>query len=311
MNKTITSAIKNKACELGFSATGIAPAQQVQEETALAFKTWISKNGNADMLYMENNSDKRLNPQLLVEGARSVIVVALNYFPQQTQNADQPQFSYYAYGEDYHEVLKEKLNNLYAYINNEITSISGRCFVDTAPILERYWASQAGVGFIGKSNMLIIPQKGTFFFLGLLITDLELEYDSPMKQRCGSCTRCIDNCPTKALSPYYLDSKKCISYLSIENRNDIPDSYSQQFGKQVYGCDICQKVCPWNRFASPTHIKEFTPKEIIMRIDPSMLKSMKQEDFSRYFKGSPVKRTKFSGLKRNWMLIRNNFGQEE
>lgn len=311
MKKINTASIKDKAIELGFNAIGITPVQKVPDNIADAFKTWIGKNGNAAMSYMENNLDKRLNPALLVEGARSIIVVALNYFPQQIQKAAQPQFSYYAYGEDYHDVLKEKLNSLYTYINNEIAGTSGRCFVDTAPILERHWAAQAGIGFIGKSNMLIIPQKGTFFFLGLLIIDLELEYDTPMKSRCGSCTRCIENCPTKALLPYYLDSKKCISYLTIENRDEIPDSFSKQFGKQVYGCDICQKVCPWNRFATPTHIKEFTPKEIIMRIDPSMLESMKQEDFSRYFKGSPVKRTKFAGLKRNWMLIRNNFCQEE
>lgn len=311
MKKANTVSIKNKAIELGFDAIGIAQAAEISEDITRAFISWIQNKGHADMAYMENNLEKRLNPKLLVEGARSIIVVALNYYPRQTQKADQPQFSYYAYGEDYHEILKEKLNSLYTYINNEITETSGRCFVDTAPILERYWAAQAGIGFIGKSNMLIIPKKGTFFFLGFLIVDLELEYDSPIQSRCGACTRCIDNCPTKALSPYYLDSNKCISYLTIENRNEIPDSYSKYFGKQLYGCDICQKVCPWNRFATPTHIKEFTPKEIILRIDPSMLESMKQEDFSRYFKGSPVKRTKFAGLKRNWELIRDNFGQDE
>lgn len=309
MRKIITNSIKSKAIQIGFDAVGIASAQKVSENDIRAFYEWIKQKGHAEMLYMEGHYDKRMDPTFLVENAKSIIVVALNYFPQQIQTDKQPQLSYYAYGEDYHEVLKEKLNKLYTEINTEIAEISGRCFVDTAPLLERYWAAQAGIGFIGKNNMLIIPQKGSFFFLGFLILDLELNYDTPMKSRCGSCTRCMDNCPTKALSPYYLDSKKCISYLTIENRNEIPDSFSQQFGKQVYGCDICQKVCPWNRFATPTHIKEFTPKEIILRIDPFILESMKQEDFSRFFKGSPVKRTKFAGLKRNWKLIRNNFDQ--
>lgn len=311
MKKETAQAIKQKAYELGFDAIGIAPAAKVSDETAIAFEKWLAAKGNAGMSYMENYLEKRLNPGLLVEGARSIIVVALNYFPQETQTPDQPQISYYAYGEDYHEVMKEKLNLLYTYINNEITEATGRCFVDTAPILERYWAAKSGIGFIGKSNLLIIPGKGTFFFLGLIILDKELEYDTPLKGNCGSCTRCIDNCPTKALSPYFLDSNKCISYLTIENRDEIPEIYSHTFGKQIYGCDICQKVCPWNRFASPTNIGAFSPKEIILRIDPTILESMQQEDFSRFFKGSPVKRTKYSGLKRNWMLIRSNFNQDE
>ncbi|MGL5788039.1 MAG: tRNA epoxyqueuosine(34) reductase QueG [Bacteroidales bacterium] len=311
MKEQISRAIKEKALELGFDAIGIAPAAPVSEDIRLSFDKWISQKGHAGMSYMENYYDKRMDPRLLTDDAKSVIVVALNYYPEKKQNPEQPQISYYAYGEDYHEVIKEKLQTLYTYINNEITPVNGRCFVDTAPILERYWATRAGIGFIGKSNLLIIPKKGTFFFLGLLIVDKEMAYDQPLERSCGNCTRCIDHCPTKALSPYYLDSHKCISYLTIENREEIPAALASKFGKQLYGCDICQQVCPWNRFATPTETAAFTPKEIIYKIDNRIMESMQQADFSSCFKGSPVKRTKFAGLKRNWECIRSNFHSPE
>ena len=310
MNEQITLSIKEKAFELGFDAIGIAPATPVSEDIRLSFDKWINQNGNAGMSYMENYHDKRMNPQLLVDGAKSVIVVALNYYPSTIQDSKQPQISYYAYGEDYHEVIKEKLNSLYTYINSDLIEINGRCFVDTAPVLERYWAAQSGIGFIGKSNLLIIPQKGTFFFLGLLIIDKELIYDQPLKRSCGNCSKCIDHCPTKALTPYYLDSNKCISYLTIENKEEIPASISTQIGNHLYGCDVCQLVCPWNRFATATKISAFSPKEIILKIDNQILEEMQQSDFSSYFKGSPIKRAKFAGLKRNWECIRPNFHSE-
>ncbi|MGL5317757.1 MAG: tRNA epoxyqueuosine(34) reductase QueG [Bacteroidales bacterium] len=304
--KRITQAIKQKAAEYGFDAVGIARAMEVDLQTQNHFRDWLASKAHAEMAYMENYPDKRFDPTLLVEGAKSVIAVALNYYPSVFQKIDQPQISYYAYGEDYHEILKEKLNLLFSYIHEEVTPIHGRCFADTAPILERHWAEKAGLGFVGKNNMLIIPGKGSYFFLGFLIIDLELIYDEPMKKRCGNCSRCQDSCPTKALSPYFLDSQKCISYLTIENRKEIPAEFNKQLGTHLYGCDECQKACPWNRFASPCQTTELQVKECILQLDTTMLDNMEQQDFSRMFKGSPIKRAKFSGLKRNWFSIRGN-----
>lgn len=306
MNKAdLTLLIKEQALALGFSSAGIAKAESVDEETQDRFNVWLEGEYNGDMIYMANNKDKRLDPTLLVEGAKSVIVVALNYYPQVLQRPDVPQFSYYAYGKDYHDVIKSKLRNLSLYIESLGFSVSGRSFTDSAPILERYWAVKAGLGFIGKSNMLILPKSGTFFFLGVLIVDLELEYDSPLELSCGKCRKCLDVCPTGAfVKPYMLDARKCVSYLTIEYRGDLPSDVQGLFGQRVYGCDSCQLVCPWNRFANPTLVNEFTPIPEFLGLDAKGLDVMTEEDFRRIFKGSAVKRTKYQGLMRNSDFIK-------
>lgn len=301
MNKSdLTRLIKEKGLELGFSLVGIAKASPVEDVHKVRFHDWLKNGNHGEMAYMNNNTEKRLDPTLLVEGAQSVIVFALNYYPQTFQNKDVPQFSYYAYGRDYHDVIKNKLNELYKVIENTGVPVSGRCFTDSAPVLERYWAVKAGMGFIGKSNMLILPRLGTFFFLGIMILDLELEYDEPLSLGCGNCRKCLDACPTGALvEPYRLDARRCVSYLTIEYRGNLPDDLTDKFANRIYGCDTCQLVCPWNRFASPTDIKEFTPSEDFLQLDQAALRDMSEEHFRVLFKGSPVKRTKFAGLIRN------------
>lgn len=301
MNKNdLTLLIKEQAFALGFSSVGFAKAEPVDEETQCRFNAWLDEQYNGDMIYMANNKEKRFDPTLLVEGSKSIIVVALNYYPQVFQSPDVPQFSYYAYGKDYHDVIKSKLKNLLLYIQSLGLSVSGRCFTDSAPVLERYWAVKAGLGFIGKSNMLILPKFGTFFFLGVLIVDLELDYDSPVEFGCGKCRKCLDACPTAALKDSYtLDARRCVSYLTIEYRGDLPDNLANKFSNRIYGCDTCQLVCPWNRFASPTHINDFLPTEGFLQLDNVALKHMSEEQFKVLFKGSPVKRTKYAGLIRN------------
>ncbi|MGL5732091.1 MAG: tRNA epoxyqueuosine(34) reductase QueG [Bacteroidales bacterium] len=301
MNKSdLTRLIKEKSLELGFSAVGVAKALPVDEDQARYFEKWIGKGYNGEMSYMSNNKDKRLDPTLLVEGARSIIVFALNYYPQKTQNEKFPQFSYYAYGKDYHDVIKLKLNSLYKIIESTGVSVSGRCFTDSAPVLERYWAVKAGLGFIGKSNMLILPKLGTFFFLGVMILDIDLEYDQPLTLGCGNCRKCLEACPTGALiDSYLLDARRCVSYLTIEYRGELPEELRDKFENRIYGCDTCQKVCPWNRFATPTIIREFFPSDEFLYLDSTRLNEMSEDQFRILFKGSPVKRTKYAGLIRN------------
>lgn len=299
MNLSVS--IKKKAKELGFDACGIAEVSSADTE-ALFFDRWIAEGYHAGMKYMENYRDIRLNPAGLIEGARSVISVALNYYPAQKQSPDAPRISYYAYGKDYHIVLKDKLRQLWQYITEELLpSIEpvpeARAFTDSAPLLERYWAWKAGLGWIGKNTNLIIPGKGSFFFLGEIVTTLELDYDSPQENRCGDCRRCLDACPTGALeSAGHLNANKCISYLTIEHKGDIPSELASRLGNRLYGCDTCQEVCPWNRFAVPTREEAFTPSPAFLSFKKEDLADFTREDYNRIFARSAVKRAKYEGL---------------
>ena len=293
--------IKNKAKELGFDACGIAEVASADTEV-LFFDRWIAEGCHAGMKYMENYRDIRLNPAGLVEGARSVISVALNYYPAQKQSPDSPRISYYAYGKDYHIVVKDKLRQLWEYITSLVPVLDStlpvaRFFTDSAPILERYWAWKAGLGWIGKNTNLIIPGKGSFFFLGEIVTTLELDYDTPQKNRCGACRRCLDACPTGALErPGHLNANKCISYLTIEHKGDIPSEQASRLGDRLYGCDTCQEVCPWNRFASPTREVAFSPSPAFLSLKKEDLRCFTRDDYNRIFAGSAVKRAKYEGL---------------
>ena len=293
--------IKNKAKELGFDACGIAEVASADTEV-LFFDRWIAEGCHAGMKYMENYRDIRLNPAGLVEGARSVISVALNYYPAQKQSPDSPRISYYAYGKDYHIVVKDKLRQLWEYITSLVPVLDStlpvaRFFTDSAPILERYWAWKAGLGWIGKNTNLIIPGKGSFFFLGEIVTTLELDYDTPQKNRCGTCRRCLDSCPTGALErPGHLNANKCISYLTIEHKGDIPSEQASRLGDRLYGCDTCQEVCPWNRFASPTRGVAFSPSPAFLSLKKEDLRCFTRDDYNRIFAGSAVKRAKYEGL---------------
>ncbi|WP_156032805.1 tRNA epoxyqueuosine(34) reductase QueG [Prevotella sp. 10(H)] len=299
--------IKEYAYSLGFGACGICKAEEVGDENRDAYEEWIRNSYQADMDYMQRNADKRCDPVLLVEGAKSVVSVALNYYPEKKQPQDHPQFAYYAYGKDYHDILKIKLQQLFDFIKSIEPTTEGRCFVDTAPVLERYWAAKAGIGFIGKNSLIIIPKKGSYFFLGELIINLELDYDEPLALSCGSCTRCVDTCPTKAItSPKIVDSNKCISYQTIENKGSIDENIAPSMDNRFYGCDICQQVCPWNRYAQPHSISEFNPSEDFLNLSFEKLDNLSEEEYRKIFKGSAVKRAKFSGLKRNLETIKRN-----
>lgn len=279
---------------------GIAQAGFLEEE-APRLETWLKQEMHGKMGYMENHFDKRLDPRLLVDGAKSVISLALNYFPSEQQEADAPKISKYAYGTDYHTVIKEKLFQLQNFISENIGEVSGRAFVDSAPVLDRAWAKRAGIGWIGKNSNLINKKSGSFFFLAELIVDLELEYDNAFEtDHCGTCTKCIDACPTDAiLSPFVIDAKKCISYLTIELKDEIPDSFSEKMENWMFGCDICQDVCPWNRFSVPHSEPQFEPNEQLLRMKKEEWLDITEEVFSGIFKHSAVKRTKFKGLIRN------------
>lgn len=303
--------IKEEAYRIGFGACGIAQIASADTE-ALYFDHWIAHGCHAGMKYMENYRELRLNPSTLVEGGRSIISVALNYYPLKKQPADVPQIAYYAYGQDYHVVVKEKLAQLLSYIRTAIlplypekdnlpeeSSMQARCFTDSAPVLERYWAWRAGLGWIGKNTNLIIPGKGSFFFLGELVTDMELVYDEPVESRCGTCTRCLDACPTGALErPRYLDANKCLSYLTIEHKGEIPAGQANKLGNRLYGCDTCQQVCPWNRFAKSTTVEAFRPNPALLKLSKEALSALTREEYTVIFKHSAVKRAKYEGLMR-------------
>ncbi len=303
---TFSEEIKQHALALGFDACGICRADNSGEEAR--YLQWISENCHADMGYLERNIDKRIDPRLLVDGAKSVISVALNYYPHEKLPENVPQFAYYAYGEDYHDVVRGKLHRLHDFIKLRFPDASGRAFSDSAPVLERSWAAQAGLGFIGKNTLLIIPRKGSYFFLGELIIDLELDYDSPINLNCGNCRRCLDACPTGALEkPHWLNARKCISYQTIENKGDISSEIAPLLNNNVYGCDICQKVCPWNRYARPHNTPEFTPSPEFLSLDFEKLKEMNEETYRQIFRKSAVKRAKLAGLKRNIEALKGQF----
>jgi len=297
--------IKAYALSLGFDACGICTAGDTGEGEH--YMQWLSEKCHAGMDYLERHIEKRLDPVLLVEGARSIISVALNYYPHRKLPSRVPQFAYYAYGKDYHDVMKNKLQALFRFICLRFPEVRGRCFVDSAPVLERFWAAKAGLGFIGKNTLLIIPQKGSYFFLGELIIDKELDYDKPLKLSCGNCRRCLDACPTGALEkPYWLNAGKCISYQTIENKGEIDPALIPCLQNNVYGCDICQQVCPWNRFAVPHSTPEFFPSDDFLSLNSDTLEEMDEETFQRIFRGSAVKRVKFQGLKRNVQALRRS-----
>jgi epoxyqueuosine reductase len=295
-----TSIIKQKAKDLGFFHCGISRAAFLEEE-ASHLDQWLKKNYNGEMSYMENHYDKRLDPRILVDGAQSVVSLLLNYYPENDiQNPDAPKISKYAYGQDYHFVIKDKLKSLLNHIQEEIGEVGGRVFVDSAPVMDKAWAKRSGLGWVGKNTNLIHPKHGSFFFIAELIIDLPLVEDGPMKDYCGTCTKCIDACPTDALvAPYQIDGSKCISYLTIELKEGIPEEFKGKMEDWMFGCDICQDVCPWNRFSMTHSIEEFKPKDSLLEMTRLEWKEMTKEVFSEVFKGSAVKRTKFEGLKRN------------
>ncbi|MEZ5043097.1 MAG: tRNA epoxyqueuosine(34) reductase QueG [Saprospiraceae bacterium] len=293
--------IRQEAARLGFSFVGMARATQLDEEAA-RLEAWLNQGKHGQMHYMANHFDKRIDPRQLVEGARSVISLMYNYYTdEEQQDPDAPKLSKYAFGKDYHFVLKHKLQSLLQFIQTEIGAVNGRCFVDSAPVLERDWARRSGIGWMGKNTMLIHPKAGSYFFLAELIIDLDLVYDHPIKDYCGTCTRCIDACPTEAISPegYVLDGSKCISYFTIELKEAIPEAYHGKFENWMFGCDICQEVCPWNRFAQNHQEEAFLPHPDLLRMTKSEWIDLSEEVFRRVFQKSAVKRTKYAGLKRN------------
>ena len=295
-----TKMIKDKAYDLGFQMVGVSKAGFLEEE-APRLEDWLNKNYHGEMGYMANHFDKRLDPTKLVPGAKSVISLLYNYYPEQKQDSSAPKLAKYAYGKDYHYVIKHKLKDLLYWMQDEIGAVDGRVFVDSAPVLERDWAKRSGLGWIGKNTLLINPKKGSFFFLAELIIDLELEPDGPMKDYCGTCTRCIDACPTQAIAPegYFMDGSKCISYLTIELRENIPPQFKGKMDGWMFGCDVCQDVCPWNRFSSPHSEEDFNPADGLLDMKASDWEELTEEVFRKVFRKSAVKRTKFSGLKRN------------
>lgn len=293
--------IKAEAARLGFMFCGISRAGFLEKE-APRLENWLKNGYHGKMAYMENHFDKRLDPRKLVEGSRSVISLALNYYTEQQQSdPEAPRISKYAYGADYHDVIKAKLRELLHTIQEQVGDVSGRAFVDSAPVLDRAWAAQAGFGWIGKNSNLINKKSGSFFFLAELIVDLDLQYDSPDdRDYCGTCTRCLDACPTEAIvAPQVVDGSKCISYLTIELKDELPAEFKGKTENWMFGCDICQDVCPWNRFSSPHNEPSFEPHADLLGMSRADWEEITEDVFKKVFKGSPVKRTKFAGLKRN------------
>ncbi len=299
-----TNIIKSKAKNFGFQSCGIAKAGFLEED-AHALDAFLKRNYHGEMHYMENHYDKRLDPTLLVEGAKSVISLSYNYFPDETIPAENNyKISKYAYGKDYHDIIKDILRNMMVELTDEIGDFGFRIFVDSAPVLERSWARKSGIGWVGKNANLITKQSGSFYFLAEIICDLELIPDHPVADYCGSCTRCIDACPTDAIvSDKIIDGSKCISYATIELKNEIPDFFNNRMEDWIFGCDICQDVCPWNRFSVPHQQPDFNPNEKLRSFRKKDWQELTQELFSEIFRKSAVKRAKFSGLKRNIELI--------
>ncbi len=289
---------------MGFDFCGISKAEFLDEE-APQLEKWLNENKHGQMQYMENYFDKRLDPRLLVDGAKSVISLLYNYYPSQDQIPDSPKISKYAYGMDYHEVIKNKLHELLFSLKEKIGQINGRAFVDSAPVMDKAWAKKSGLGWIGKNSNLITKENGSFFFIAELIIDLELEYDGPIKDYCGTCTRCIDACPTEAIiEPYVVDGSKCISYLTIELKEAIPEDFKNKMDNWAFGCDVCQDVCPWNSFSKAHNEPLFTNTSRLLHYTETEWHDMTEETFNLVFKHSAVKRTKYKGLKRNLEFIK-------
>lgn len=291
--------IKAESKRLGFLSCGISKAGFLEEE-APRLETWLNQNMQGQMSYMENHFDKRLNPTLLVDGAKSVISLLLNYYPAELQNQDAYKVSKYAYGQDYHYVIKEKLNELLHFIQTEIGEVSGRAFVDSAPVLDKVWAAKSGLGWMGKNSNLITQKIGSFYFIAELIVDLDLAYDTSTTDHCGSCTACIDSCPTEAIvAPYVVDGSKCISYFTIELKDNLPQDMKGKFDDWIFGCDVCQDVCPWNRFSKPHNEPLLRATPEILSYSKSDWEEITNDTFQKVFKNSALKRTKYEGLLRN------------
>jgi epoxyqueuosine reductase len=294
-----TSLIKQEAKRLGFLSCGVSRADFLEAE-ATRLEQWLKSGFHGSMGYMERHFDKRLDPRKLVPGAKSVVSLLYNYFPEETQPQGSYKISKYAYGEDYHYVVKDKLKALMTYITEEIGAVEGRVFVDSAPVLEKAWAAKSGLGWLGKNTNLISKQVGSFFFLAELIIDLPLVADGPVTDHCGQCTACIDACPTQAIvAPYVVDGSKCISHLTIELKDTIPTDFSGQMDDWMFGCDVCQDVCPWNRFSKPHQEERFKPKPELFQKDKAQWREITQEVFDVLFDKSPVQRTRYTGLMRN------------
>ena len=299
-----TQLVKAEAKRLGFDFCGISKATFLEEE-APRLENWLNNNMHGQMDYMANYFDKRLDPRLLVDEAKSVISLLLNYYPEQKQNSSAPKISKYAYGNDYHEVIKNKLKEFLNTLQQNIGEINGRAFVDSAPVLDKAWAKKSGLGWIGKHTNLINKESGSFYFIAELIIDVELDYDGPVNDYCGTCTKCIDACPTNAIvAPYVVDGSKCISYLTIELKENIPTEFKNKTDNWAFGCDVCQDVCPWNRFSQPHNEPQFNSTNGMMTFTSDQWYDMSEEVFNKVFKNSAIKRTKFKGLRRNLEFLK-------
>jgi epoxyqueuosine reductase len=299
-----SSMIRAEARRLGFDRCGISRAEYLGDD-AVRLKSWLRNQYHGHMAYMENHADKRVDPTKLVDGAQSVISVLLNYYPAPSQeDPAAPIVSKYAYGKDYHELIRGRLRELLRYIKTNVAPASGRAFVDSAPVLDRAWAARAGLGWIGKNTCLISPESGSFFFIGSLILDIPLQYDRPVQDFCGDCERCIRACPTGAIvAPRLIDSRRCISYLTIENKGEIDPAFRGKFRNRVFGCDICQDVCPWNRKAKPHDVQEFRPIPRLLEMTRQEWHELDEQQFNALFRKSAVRRAGFEGLKRNLKYI--------
>ena len=305
LQEKYTALIKRKAQDLGFFYCGVSKADFLEEQ-APRLEKWLSSGMHGKMDYMEQNIDKRLDPRLLVNNAKSIVSLLLNYYnPEKQTDTTAPKISQYAYGKDYHFVIKDKLKELFQFIHDEIGEVGGRVFVDSAPVMDKVWAEKSGLGWIGKNTNLIHPKEGSFFFIAELILDLELTPDGPLKDYCGTCTKCIDECPTDALiEPYVIDAKKCISYLTIELKDEIiPAEFKGKMNSWMFGCDVCQDVCPWNRFAKKHNEPSFNPHQKLLKMNKVDWQDLTEEVYQEIFKKSAVKRTKISGLRRNINFI--------
>ena len=299
-----THVLKRIAVELGFMYCGVSKAVPLDDE-ARKLEQWLNKGMHGRMRYMENYFDKRINPTLLVDGAKSVITLLFNYYTPEKQNdTEAPKLSRYAYGEDYHKVVKQKLFELMQRVEEQIGSIAGRAFVDSAPVMDKAWAVRSGAGWMGKNTNVIRPQTGSWFFIAELVIDLELEADGPIKDYCGTCTRCIDACPTDALTPYQIDASRCISYLTIELRDAIPDSFKGKMDNWMFGCDVCQEVCPWNRFAEKHTEPAFEPHPDLLNLTKDDWEVLSHDIFTRVLGKSAVERVGYDGIKRTIQFLK-------
>jgi len=304
LKSELTFKLKQEAKALGFNFIGLSKAEQLFNE-AKDLESFLLEKRNGSMAWLENNFDKRIDPTKLFPGAKSIISFGLNYFPNELQNKETYKVSKYAYGRDYHKVLKKKLTILIGWLKEQVGEINARAFVDSAPVMDKVWAKKSGIGWVGKHTNLINREIGSFFFIGEIITDIEFDYDGPIKDYCGTCTKCIDACPTDALTnPYQIDATKCISYLTIELKENIPSHFKENMNDWIFGCDICQDVCPWNKNSKPNSEPDFKPKENILNYSKFDWEEITEEVFNSTFQGNPVNRTKFSGLKRNINFIK-------